>query len=257
MPTIESSPRRTADPSRGAMNHFKGKDALQHVIDARLKGKMASAEVHGTELPGHVSAAADSAKETALILLILWTLLGSASHWFMLVFIAGWLIWKVGRSAILGWSRLERLHRVIEEERWEIEHHRPQEKEELRALYAAKGFSGKLLDEAVEVLMADDNRLLQVMLEEELGLSLESYEHPLKQAAGAFVGVVGAALVLSFGLFALPAWGPALCAAVLIALSAGTTAQLEKNRPLPSIVWNLAIAALAAGAASFLAEIIL
>ncbi|HSX11424.1 MAG TPA: VIT1/CCC1 transporter family protein [Chlamydiales bacterium] len=239
------------------MNHFKGKEALQHVIDARIKGKMASAEVHGTELPGHVSAAADAAKETSLILLVFWTLLGSGAHWFMLVFISGWLVWKVGRSAILGWARLERLHRVIEEERWEIEHHRPQEKEELRALYAAKGFSGKLLDEAVEVLMADDNRLLQVMLEEELGLSLESYEHPLKQASGAFVGVVGSTLVLSFALFTLPAWGPALAAALIIALSAGTTAQLEKNRPLPAIVWNLAIAALAAGAAYFLAQIVL
>lgn len=239
------------------MNHFKGKKPLEHVLEARKKGKMASAEVHGTELPGHVSAAADAAKETSLILLILWTLLGSGAHWFMLVFIAAWLIWKVGRSAILGWSRLERLHRVIEEERYEIEHHRPQEKEELRALYAAKGFSGKLLDEAIEVLMADDNRLLQVMLEEELGLSLESYEHPLKQAAGACVGVVGASLILSFGLFVLPAWGPALCAALVIALSAGTAAQLEKNSPLPSIVWNLAIAGLAAGAAYFLAELIL
>ncbi len=239
------------------MNHFKGKSAVQHVIDARLKGKIASAEVHGTELPGHVSAAADAAKETALILLILWTLLGSGAHWFMLVFIAGWLIWKVGRSAILGWARLERLHRVIEEERWEIEHHRPQEKEELKALYEAKGFSGKLLDEAIEVLMADDNRLLQVMLEEELGLSLESYEHPLKQAAGALLGVIGAALIFSFGLFALPVWGSAVCAGVVIALSAGTTAQLEKNRFLPAIIWNLAVAALAAGFAYFLSETLL
>ena len=239
------------------MNHFKGKEAIQHVIDARLKGRAASAEVHGTELPGHISAAADAAKETALILLIFWTLLGSQAHWLMLVFISGWMIWKAGRSAILGWSRLERLHRVIEEERWEIEHHRPQEREELRALYAAKGFSGKLLDEAVEVLMADDNRLLQVMLEEELGLSLESYEHPLKQAAGALLGVVGSALILSFGLFFLPQWGTALSAAAIIALSAGTTAQLEKNSPLPAIVWNLAIAALAAGAAYFLAQLVL
>jgi VIT1/CCC1 family predicted Fe2+/Mn2+ transporter len=152
----------------------------------------------------------------------------------------------------LGWSRLERLHRVIDEERWEIEHHRPQEKEELKALYAAKGFSGKLLDEVIEVLMADDNRLLQVMLEEELGLSLESYEHPLKQASGALLGVVGAALILSVGLFLLPIWGLPLMAAVVIVLSAGTTAQLEKNRVLPSLIWNLAIAALAAGFAYFL-----
>lgn len=240
--------------------HFKGKKALEHVIDARIKGRNASAEIHGTEIPGHYSAAADAAKETALILLVLWTLfsemgfLAPQVHWISLMFIVGWAFWKVGRSAILGWSRLERLHRLIEEERWEIEHHRPQEKEELKALYAAKGFSGKLLDEAVDVLMADDNRLLQVMLEEELGLTLESYEHPLKQAAGALVGVVGSALILSFGLFALPWWGPMATAAIAIALSAGTTAQLEKNKPLPAIVWNLGTAALASGVSFFLAK---
>lgn len=238
--------------------HFKGKDALEHVIEARLKGKAASAEIHGTELPGHYSAAADAAKETAFLLIVLWTLFTELhfQETLLIVFSIALLIWKVGRSAILGWARLERLHRLIEEERYEIEHHRPQEKEELRALYAAKGFSGKLLDESIEVLMADDNRLLQVMLQEELGLSLETYEHPLKQAAGAFVGVLGAALIMSFGLYFLPIWGAAAAAALIIALSAGTTAQLEKNRPLPSIVWNLAVAALASGAAYFAGQML-
>ncbi len=242
--------------------HFKGKEALEHVIEARKKGQSASSEVHGTELPGHYSAAADAAKETSLVLLVLWTLFSEIGlpemqiHWLSLAFMIGYLFWKVGRSAILGWSRLERLHRLIEEERWEIEHHRGQEKEELKALYAAKGFKGKLLDEAVETLMADDNRLLQVMLQEELGLSLESYEHPLKQAAGALVGVIGAAAIMSLGLFFLPWWGTAACSALVIALSAGTTAQLEKNLALPSIVWNLAVAALSAGAAFFAAKII-
>lgn len=237
------------------MNHFKGKDALSHVIDARIKGKLASAEIHGTELPGHVSAAADATKESAFYILLLWILLGNVH--IILIFVAAMAAWKVGRSAILGWSRLERLHRVIEEERYEIQHHRTQEKEELKALYAAKGFSGKLLDEVVEVLMADDNRLLQVMLEEELGLNLETHEHPLKQAVGALIGVAGSALVLSFGLFVLPSWGAALCAAILISLSAATTAQLEKNRPLPAIVWNLAVAILAAGIAYFLSQVFL
>ena len=145
---------------------------------------------------------------------------------------------------------------MIEEERWEIEHHRPQEKEELRALYAAKGFTGKLLDEAVSVLMADDNRLLQVMLTEELGLSLESFEHPLKQATGALIGVMGAAAIVSVGVLLLPNWGPPACAALVLALSAGTSAQLEKNQPLPAIVWNLAVAALAFGVALFLKQLV-
>ena len=81
-------------------------------------------------------------------------------------------------------------------------------------------FSGKLLDEVIDVLMADDNRLLQVMLEEELGLSLETYEHPLKQAAGAFFGVIGAATLLGLGLFLFSHGGVFIFAALIIALSA-------------------------------------
>lgn len=243
-------------------SHFEGKKALQHVIEARLRGFTASAEIHGTELPGHYSSAADAAKETSITLLILWTafteigLSAYQIHWFLLVFVTSYLVWKAGRSAILGYSRLERLHRLIEEERWEIQHHRDQEKEELRALYEAKGFSGKLLNEVVDVLMADDNRLLQVMLEEELGLNLGTYEHPLKQATGAVVGVAGASVIMFFGLFTLPFWGVLLCAALIIALSAGTSAQLEKNKTLPSIIWNISVATLATCVVYFAAKII-
>jgi hypothetical protein len=232
--------------------HFKGKNPLEHVIEARKKGYIATSEAHGIELPGYYNAAADSAKETALLLLLLWTLY--TPHLLSLFLLIGWLVWKVGRSAILGWARLEHLHRLIEEERWEIEHHRPQERNELKAMYEAKGFSGKLLEEVVDVLMSDDDRLLQVMLEEELGLTLGVHEHPLKQAAGAFVGVVGAGLIMSFGLFYLPAWGSAACSALVIALCAGTTAQLEKNRIVPAIIWNLAVAALAATSAYLVSQ---
>lgn len=244
-------------------NHFAGKKPLEHLVEARRKGKIVTSEIHGEELPGHYSAAADAAKETAFLLIVLWTLFNEIgfprekAHWFLVVFLFGWLAWKTGRSAILGWRRLERLHRLIEEERWEIEHHRLQEKEELKAIYGAKGFSGKLLDEVIEVLMADDNRLLQEMLEEELGLSLESYEHPLKQASGAAIGVIGTSILLAFGLFALPVWGPYFFAAVAIGLSAGTTAQLERNKPLPAIIWNLSAASLAAGCAYFLGQLVL
>lgn len=242
--------------------HFKGKEALEHVLAARIKGKQASSEIHGEELPGHYNSAADAAKETALILLIFGILLTEAEiasyliHLLSLSLIFGLIIWKTGRSAILGWSRLERLHRLIEEERWEIEHHRPQEKEELKALYAAKGFSGKLLDESIETLMADDNRLLQVMLEEELGLQLETYEHPLKQAAGAFLGVLISALAMCVGMFILPWWGAIFTAGLLIASAAGFIAHLEKNKILVAIIWNLATAALGTWIAYFAANIL-
>jgi hypothetical protein len=244
-------------------SHFKGKGALQHVIEARQKGKLATAEIHGTELPGHYFAAADSAKETALLLLLFQSLFSEIKmpsqqlHWALLLFLFGWLLWKVGRSAILGWARLERLHRLIEEERWEIEHHRSQEKEELTALYAAKGFEGKLLHEVVEHLFADDNRLLQAMLEEELGLDLESHEHPLKQAFGAACGLLLSAGLMSLPLFwfsAFPIEGALFVAIFIIGLAAGITAKKERNRRLPAIIWNIAAALVAVAAPHFLGE---
>jgi hypothetical protein len=244
-------------------SHFRGKDAMEHLIEARKKGYEASHEIHGTELPGHYSAAADAAKETSFLLVVLWILFHelkiplTLDLTFLVAFTAGWTIWKVGRSAILGWSRLERLHRLIEEERWEIEHHRPQEKEELKALYAAKGFEGKLLDEVIDVLMADDNRLLKVMLEEELGLQLESYEHPLKQAAGAAVGVLAPVALMTCALFFLPPWGVGLCSILIIGGSAAGSAHLEKNKPGAALVWNLAVGVLAAGVAYFAAQLII
>ncbi len=241
-------------------NHFQGKEPLDHVVEARRKGKLAASEIHGEELSGHYSAAGSSAKETALIIILvlaLFTDIQTIDPRLLLTFLLGWLVWKTGSSAILGWRRLERLHRVIEEERWEIEHHRPQERQELTALYAAKGFAGKQLEEVIDVLMADDNRLLQIMLEEELGLSLESFEHPLKQAAGAATGVIIASSLLLLALFTLPLTGVFLCAGLVIAISAGITAYLERNEVLTATIWNLAAAALAGGCTYFFGQMFL
>ncbi len=243
-------------------HHFHGKEALEHLIDARIKGQGASCEVHGKEMPGHVSAFADSVKETVLLLAILQILLTALGlspakvHLTLAIFSGSWLLWKTARSSLLGWARLERMHRVIEEERYEIEHHREQEREELTALYQAKGFSGKLLEEVIYILMADDNRLLQVMLEEELGFKLESQEHPLKQASGAAFGVFGSAALMATSYFFLPAWATILTAAGLITFSAAASARIERNHILSSVIWNVGSAALAVGACRLMLQIL-
>jgi hypothetical protein len=159
----------------------------------------------------------------------------------LLFFSCGLLIWKAGRSALLGWARLERLHRLTEEERWEIEHHPTQEKEELTELYRAKGFDGKLLEEVVDVLMADDNRLLGVMLEEELGLTLEVYDHPLKQAAGAAAGVTVVAVTLLLLFWFFPLYGIPAGATLMLAIFSTLAATKERNRALPALIWNFAL----------------
>lgn len=241
--------------------HFGGRSVVEHLKEARTRGAMVSAEIHGSEMPGHFAAGADAAKEMSFALLVLWVIfshfLSYAQTWlFLILFGAGWIIWKTARSALLGWARVERFHRVIEEERWEIEHHRQQERLELTEMYLAKGLTGKLLEEVIDVLMADDNRLLRVMLEEELGITLEAYEHPLKQAAGAFCGSVASAALCLFGFWAFPSFGMPICAAILITIATTISTRLERNRSWDTIVWNLAIAGLTAGCVYFLTSIL-
>lgn len=230
--------------------HFKGKDAISHVAEAQAKGIISAAEIHGTEIPGPVSASADAARDTAFLLLMLSLIL----YYFapqtnpllvLCIFSVGFMIFRTGRSAWLGWFRLERLHRVLEQEKWEIEHNRDQEREELKELYRAKGFDGELLEDVIDVLMADGDRLLKVMVEEELGLSLENVEHPLKQGLGAASGVfLASALCLaSFSLFG----GIGLIAASIsvIGFSGMMIAWYAKNKLVPALVWNIAFSILA------------
>lgn len=241
-------------------HHFKGKDALHHVIEAQADGIVSASEVHGTEIPGHLSAMGDAARETAVILPILWLLLShltsdsSENLILLFIFSCGWLLWKSGRGAWLGWFRLERLHRVLEQERWEIEHHFQQEREELGVLYAAKGFEGKLLEDVLDVLMADNDRLLKVMVEEELGLSLETTEHPLKQGFGAGLGVFLASLICLGVTFFWPDFGMFIGGAITVGAAAALSAYLAQNEMIAAIIWNLALAGLAIGSVFFFLE---
>lgn len=242
--------------------HFKGKDAIDHVIEAQARGIISATEVHGIEAPGHLSAACDAARETSILLSLTWIVLKTlnlpSSHTMIILAIlaCGWLLWKGGRSSWLGWFRLERLHRILEQERYEIEHHRTQERDELRVLYAHKGFEGKLLEEVLDVLMADNDRLLKVMVEEELGLSLASYEHPLKQGLGAAAGVFISTMICLLLLALWSKLGMLVGSAIVIAISSGINAHLTANKRIPAIVWNLGIAALAVGAVYFLLELV-
>lgn len=231
--------------------HFTGKPPLSHVAEKLAHGKLMSAEIHGAELPGHLSAGTDSARETAAFLLLISSMFLSLhlekSHLLLvlMIFSTGFSIWKFGRSAWLAWFRLERMHRIVKQEKWEIDHNREQEKIELKELYAAKGFEGKLLDDVVDVLMADGDRLLRVMVEEELGLTLESYEHPLKQAIGAGLGVLISAAFIILAYLFFNEYGIILGSMIMISLASAISAKYEQNRIIPAIIWNLGIAILA------------
>lgn len=250
----------TPNPNDIPPSHFKGKEAIEHVAEAQARGIAAATEIHGTEIPGHISAAADAARESAILLSFFWVFLIhfavslDRALLFLIIFGGGLILWKAGRSAWLGWSRLERLHRVVAQEKWEIEHNRLQEREELTALYAAKGFEGKLLNDVIDVLMADGDRLLRVMVEEELGLSLESHEHPLKQSIGAAFGTFVAFLFCLCFYYIYPPLGILIGSALVLALSAAVAAHHEGNKMIPAIIWCLGIGAVSFGFVYFLAD---
>jgi hypothetical protein len=242
-------------PKEPLPDHFKGKEALEHVIEAREAGIRTGAEIHGTEISGPLSAFADALRETAIFLtfvLILLHFLQVEPTLYLIGSLSfGWLFWKAGRSAWLGWARLERLHRIVQEERWEIEHHRGQERDELKELYRARGFEGKLLDDVIDVLMSDGDRLLRVMVEEELGLTLENQEHPLKQAIGAAIGAFLSALLMILSLWLLPTPAWIFTAFLILAFSGYLFAHYSGNNRIPAIMWHLGIGALAAGSLFF------
>jgi hypothetical protein len=225
-------------------DHFHGQSALKHLAEARADNVSASLEVHGAETPGPFFAFLDAARESALLLAFGLTVVDffsvSTKQKFIVAvaLLAGWAFWKASRSTILAWSRLYRMHRVATEEQAEIQTNRPQEREELIALYGAKGFSGSLLDTVVDVLMADQDRLLTVMLQEEMGLRLEENPHPLLQGLSAACGAVAPFLILSPALIWLPTiWTVAACV-VVVALMGGFFARKEKNAMIPAFVWN-------------------
>ena len=228
-------------------SHFKGKGVLEHLFEARKKGHKATEESHGIEAPGHIVGGADSAKEAATVSLLIWMIATSLSmdqqkiYILLALFLFGFFLWKIGRGAVLAWSRLERVNRLIEDEKYEIEHNREEEKQELTEMYKAKGFSGELLEKVIDVLMADDNKLLGVMLEEELVVSLESYEHPLKQALGSGIGVFLATCALSIGVVTSQSIGLYFATFIIVSLSSYIIALIEKLNILHAIVWNLAI----------------
>lgn len=98
-------------------------------------------------------------------------------------------------------SRAEAQHRenLRRQEREHIEQFPEGEKEEIRQIYARKGFEGNTLEDIVKVLTADQEAWIDTMLQEEHGLSAQDPK-PLHAAGATFTAfvLVGAIPLLAF-----------------------------------------------------------
>lgn len=79
----------------------------------------------------------------------------------------------------------------------EVDHvrrHPEGEREEIRQIFAAKGFEGSDLDRVVEVITANEERWVDTMIQEEFGLTLDGPD-PLRAAASTFAAFITAGAV--------------------------------------------------------------
>ncbi len=78
-------------------------------------------------------------------------------------------------------------------EYWEVDHLPEKEREEVREIYAAKGFEGELLEKVVDQITADKDRWVDVMMKEELEMAEEN-KSPIAMGAVTFISF----LILGF-----------------------------------------------------------
>ncbi len=82
--------------------------------------------------------------------------------------------------------------RLMEEQHIEVN---PEgEREEIRQIFQSKGFDGELLEQVVDVITADEHQWVEIMLQEEHGMSLVRIS-PFKAAATTFFAFFGVGLI--------------------------------------------------------------
>lgn len=238
-------------------------DTAEHVSEARMRAR------HLLSSEAHVGAVDDwrralvSARDTLLLIFLIWATLRGfgtpalSGHMLtaMAVGIALFFGVSTGRATRL---QVQYFSDELERERSEIRDHFEHECEEVRELYAAKGFHGPLLDQVVDTLTSDDDRLLKVMMEEELGLLVHHMTHPLLVGVWNFTASVLVGLMLALPTVWLSAsasrvWVPA-CGAVVLAVISLIAARAARRGFVEFFAAGTMMAVATGGVAYFLAQ---
>lgn len=95
-----------------------------------------------------------------------------------------------GGSFLSTKSQRDQYRRLWKEEVEEIRKHPDLERAEVREAFHAKGFEGKDLDRAVEIITADEEHWVRTMMVEEHGLTEEASEKPFRHGLVTFLSFV-------------------------------------------------------------------
>lgn len=87
----------------------------------------------------------------------------------------------LGKKSERDYARAQR-----KKEEWEIDHLREIEVEEVREIFEKKGFRGKDLSRAVEIVTSDRKVWVDMMMKDELGIIEEESDDPRKHGAATF-----------------------------------------------------------------------
>jgi VIT1/CCC1 family predicted Fe2+/Mn2+ transporter len=122
------------------------------------------------------------------------------------------------------------------------------EREEIRQIFAAKGFSGQVLDEIVRVITDDRQRWVDTMLTEEHGLRLVP-PNAIRAALATFTAfvLVGAVPLAPYVLGVSHEPGPMFIASVVASAVAFVTVGLAKGYVAEQSMWKSALETLAIG----------
>jgi VIT1/CCC1 family predicted Fe2+/Mn2+ transporter len=232
-----------------------------HLETARLRGRgMIAAEAAGGQ-PYEVLHAASAARDGAILMLALWAMLqgaGRADLISPLLLAAAVVIGLYGgiANALAVAAQLRHWAHELNRERAEIRDSPGEEREELRAIYEAKGFAGPQLDSIIDTLCSDDDRLLRVMMEEEMGIFFEQWNHPAVIGAITGAASIAGGLAVAAAAMVSPACAPIATVAIILALAAMIRTGWTRPATVESFArWTL-VAGVVGGTAFFLSQLI-
>lgn len=104
-------------------------------------------------------------------------------------------------------ARIEFIQKERKREEWEIDNMEESERQEIRDIYAKKGFTSDLLDEIVRVITTRKKVWIDTMMKEELGL-IEDGRKPTDTAISTFAGfnIIGIIPLIPFVFLYVTGW---------------------------------------------------